>query len=69
VDALIERLRNADMRGVSPPQSWTTEAADELDVTDDGGLCPAQGVFECGEGRHLRGQMHDRHGQSGLSEY
>jgi len=31
VDDLIERLRDADGRGVSPPQSWTTDAADEID--------------------------------------
>ena len=29
---ILADLRNADMRGVSPPQNWTTRAADEIAV-------------------------------------
>lgn len=28
---ILERLRDADKRGVAPPQNWTTEAADEIE--------------------------------------
>jgi hypothetical protein len=28
---IVERKRDADRRGVAPPQSWTTDAADEIE--------------------------------------
>ena len=32
MDDLTQRLRDADRRGVAPPQNWTTLAADEIDA-------------------------------------
>jgi len=30
-DTILEDLRDADRRGVNPPQNWTTRAADEIE--------------------------------------
>ena len=55
---IAERLRDADKRGVAPPQNWTTEAADEIErLRKECDAIEAQAVKNCDEVLALREQL------------